>query len=140
MNVYFSCSITGGRAEEKTYQAIVKSMLLAGHIVPTAHLSETNVIEVEKVVDPHEIFARDMKWLEECDMVVAEVTSPSHGVGYEIAYALTLNKPVLCVSKAGKKVSMIISGNDHKKLAKQTYQNDEEAVAIVNAFLEKRIT
>lgn len=85
MNIYFSCSITGGRAEEKIYQAIVKEMLDRGHEVPTAHLSSPDVMEMENVVDPVEIFDRDMKWLRECDAVVAEVSSPSHGVGYEVA-------------------------------------------------------
>jgi nucleoside 2-deoxyribosyltransferase len=135
MNVYFSCSITGGRAEEATYQAIVKDLLGRGHEVPTAHLSSPEVVELEKIVVPSEIFARDMKWLKECDAVVAEVSSPSHGVGYEIAYALALGKPVLCCYKKGKKVSKIITGNSGKTLQVKEYETDAEVVEIVNAFL-----
>ena len=135
MNVYFSCSITGGRSEETTYQTFVKDMLENGHEVPTAHLSSADVVEVEKVVNPAEIFARDMNWLEKCDVVVAEVTSPSHGVGYEIAHALSLGKPVLCCYKKGKKVSLIITGNSHKLLLTKEYETDQEAILIVRDFL-----
>ncbi len=137
MNIYFSCSITGGRAEEKTYQAIVKEMLDCGHEVPTAHLSSPDVMELEKVVDPVEIFDRDMNWLRECDAVVAEVSSPSHGVGYEVAYALTLKKPVICCYKRGKKVSKIITGNTSPGLKVVEYENDREVLEFVREFLEQ---
>ena len=136
MNIYFSCSITGGRAEEKIYQAIVKEMLDRGHEVPTAHLSSPDVMEMENVVDPVEIFDRDIKWLRECDAVVAEVSSPSHGVGYEVAYALMLKKPVFCCYKRGKKVSKIITGNTSPGLKVAEYENDEEALEILREFLE----
>lgn len=136
MNIYFSCSITGGRAEEKIYQAIVKEMLDRGHEVPTAHLSSPDVMEMENVVDPVEIFDRDMNWLRECDAVVAEVSSPSHGVGYEVAYALMLKKPVFCCYKRGKKVSKIITGNTSPGLKVAEYENDEEALEILREFLE----
>lgn len=140
MNVYFSCSITGGRAEEDVYQAIVGAMLEQGHEVPTAHLSSPGVMELEKVVNPVEIYERDMQWLRECDAVVAEVTTPSHGVGYEIAYALSLGKPVLCCHKAGRKVSMVLTGNCDPKLTLFGYSSLNEAVECVNQFLGRSPT
>jgi nucleoside 2-deoxyribosyltransferase len=86
-------------------------------------------------VDPVEIFNRDMNWLRECDAVVAEVSSPSHGVGYEVAYALSLQKPVICCFKQGKKVSKIITGNTSPGLKVIEYEDDEEATRFVNEFL-----
>jgi len=134
MNIYFSCSITGGRAEETTYQAIVKELEAGGHDVPTAHLSSPQVMEMEDVVDAVEIFGRDMAWIRGCDAVVAEVSSPSHGVGYEIAYALSLGKPVFCCYKNGKRVSKIITGNTTPGLTVVGYETDEEAVSAVRDF------
>jgi len=134
MNIYFSCSITGGRAEEGTYQAIVKELEAGGHEVPTAHLSSPQVMEMEDVVDAVEIFGRDMAWIRGCDAVVAEVSSPSHGVGYEIAYALSLGKPVFCCYKNGKRVSKIITGNTTPGLTVVGYATDDEAVKAVREF------
>jgi len=134
MNIYFSCSITGGRAEEATYQAIVKQLEDDGHYVPTAHLSSPDVMLLEDVVDPVEIFTRDMAWVRDCDAVVAEVSSPSHGVGYEIAYALSLGKPVLCCHKTDKRVSKIITGNTSPGLTVTKYETDAEAVSAVRDF------
>lgn len=136
MNVYFSCSITGGRSEESVYQSIVKELEALGHEVPTAHLSSPQVMEMEKMVDPVEIYERDMAWLRQCDAVVAEVSSPSHGVGYEVAYALSLGKPVLCCYQAGKKVSKIITGNTSPGLQVAVYNREEEAPRLVKVFMQ----
>lgn len=136
MKVYFSCSITGGRNEEEVYGEIVNAMLAAGYEVPTAHLSSPDVMKMETIVDPDEVFTRDMSWLEECDAVVAEVSTPSHGVGYEIALGLGLNKPVLCCYQLGKRVSKILTGNHHPKLTLLAYDSSETAVKAVIDFLD----
>jgi nucleoside 2-deoxyribosyltransferase len=135
MNIYFSCSITGGRAEEESGQALVAELLALGHVVPTAHLSQSDVLELEKKSLPAEIFARDMYWLENCDAVIAEVTSPSHGVGYEIAIALTLGKPVLCCYQKGRKISVILTGNSSPYLTMFAYSSIDEARVAVREFL-----
>jgi len=140
MNIYFSCSITGGRADEQIYQILVADMLAQGHEVPTAHLSSSNVMEVEKVARPDEIYARDMKWLEECDVVVAEVSTPSHGVGYEIAVGIQAGKPVFCCHRQGKKVSMILSGNPAKNLTLASYSDPSDAVEQLRYFLKSQAT
>lgn len=136
MKVYFSCSITGGRNEEKVYSAIVQAMLSAGFEVPTAHLSTPEVMQMEKVVDPVDIFTRDMRWLEESDAIVAEVTTPPHGVGYEVAQALWLNKPVFCLYQRGKRVSKILTGNTHPSLTLSSYDEPDEAVKQVLGYLD----
>lgn len=135
MKIYFSCSITGGRMDESVYQLLVAEMLHSGIEVPTAHLSEPGVVDLEKIVDAGEIYHRDMNWLKECDAVVAEVSTPSHGVGYEIALAITLEKPVLCCYRKGRKISKIITGNDSPNLVVREYTNDAEAVACLQKFI-----
>ena len=54
------------------------------------------------------IFSRDIKLIEECDAIVAEVSTPSLGVGYEICYGLQIGKPILCLYKEGIKLSQMI--------------------------------
>jgi nucleoside 2-deoxyribosyltransferase len=136
MKIYFSCSITGGRAEEDIYQKLVETMQQLGHEVPTAHLSSPQVMEMEKVVSAQEIFARDMVWLKESDVVVAEVSTPSHGVGYEIAVGLLAGKPVLCCYREEKRVSKIITGNSSPNLTLAPYKNVEDAVKRLELFLK----
>ena len=135
MNIYFSCSLTGGRDDEAVYGAMVDDMLAAGHEIPTAHLARPEVMSLERVVEPAEVYQRDVAWIAACDAVVAEVTTPSHGVGYEIAIALQLGKPVLCCHKRGRAVSKMLTGNDSPGLEIFEYNEVDEALAGVRAFL-----
>ena len=133
MNIYFSCSITGGRNDQPVYQALVEAMLAGGHEIPTAHLSSTAVTELETTIEAGLVYQRDTDWVKACDVVVAEVSTPSHGVGYEIALAVTLGKPVLCCYQAGKKVSKMLLGNPHVVVA--PYETPNQAVAAAEKFL-----
>jgi len=135
MNIYFACSITGGREFESAYQTITRALAEDHHQVPTAHLAEPGVVSVEAVIDPREVYTRDTTWIQESDVLIAEVSVPSHGVGYEIGYALSLGKPVLALYQAGRKVSKMISGNPDPGLSVRCYQSPENAVEIIRAFL-----
>ena len=135
MNIYFSCSITGGRQDQLAYAAIVDYLLKENHNVPTAHLSSPNIMDLEQSVTPEEVYKRDVEWVTNCDALVAEVSTPSHGVGYEIALANYLHKPVLCCFRDGKKVSKMISGNPSSLQKVVFYQNTAELVDLVAQFI-----
>ena len=135
MNVYFACSITGGRQDEQVYQRLVAALQEYGHHVPTALLAGPEVIPMEGVVTPEEVYARDVAWIKECDFLLAEVSTPSHGVGYEIGFALSLGKKVLCLHRQGCKISKMILGNPHHQLTIRSYSTAENAVHLLNEYL-----
>jgi nucleoside 2-deoxyribosyltransferase len=135
MNLYFSCSLTGGREFERIYGLIVDHLLAQGHQVPTAHLARPEVMALERVIDPGEVYQRDMSWIRKCNALIAEVSTPSHGVGYEIAYALSMGKPVLCCYKSGVRVSKILTGNDTANLIVKPYEDDGQLLGFVDRFL-----
>lgn len=135
MNIYFACSITGGRQFEAVYQTITRTLLEGGHEVPTAHLAETSVVDLEQIVEAGQIYSRDVTWIQACDALIAEVSTPSHGVGYEVAYALGLGKPVLCCHQAGVKVSKMITGNPDPNLQVVPYRDAAQAAETVVMFL-----
>ena len=135
MNVYFSCSLTGGRQDEAVYAELVDHLLEAGYEVPTAHLARPEVMQLERVVDPEEVYSRDIEWIDGCQAMVAEVSTPSHGVGYEIAYALSQDKPVLCLFEQGRPVSKMITGNNSAGLRVASYEELGQALEILDSFL-----
>jgi len=135
MNIYFACSITGGRDDESVYQKIVSALLSDGHKVPTALLAGSDVIEAEVIVNPREVYTRDTSWIDDCDCLIAEVSTPSHGVGYEIGYALNLNKPVLCLHRTGEPVSKMITGNRDPNLTVTAYKDEVDAVKQMQRYL-----
>jgi nucleoside 2-deoxyribosyltransferase len=137
MNIYFACAITGGREFETVYQAIVRALAEDRHVVPTAHLAQSGVTEVEAVIAPDEVYGRDIAWLRGCDVLIAEISMPSHGVGYEIGFSLGLGKPVLALYQEGRRVSKMISGNPDPNLSVKSYRTPEDAVVQTREFLNK---
>jgi 2'-deoxynucleoside 5'-phosphate N-hydrolase len=135
MKIYFACSISGGRKDEKAYQYLVKSLLEMGVDVPTAHIAETGIEIIDGQENPQDIYQRDVNWIEESDLLVAEVSTPSHGVGYEVGYALLLGKPVLCLYDQEAVVSKMITGNPHPLLSVRPYQDLQEADDILRTYL-----
>ncbi len=135
MNIYFACSITGGREYERIYQDLTAALLADGHIIPTAHLADSNVIAVEAIVAPHDVYERDVTWIREANALIAEVSVPSHGVGYEIGFALNEGKSVLCLLQDGRKVSKMISGNPHSNLQVKIYKDANDAIEFSRKFL-----
>ena len=136
MKIYFACSISGGRNDEKVYQHLVRFLEEKGIDIPTAHIAETGIEEIDAKEKAEDIYLRDVNWIRESDRLVAEVSTPSHGVGYEIGYALDLEKPVLCLYREGVVVSKMITGNPHPLLTVRSYQDLEEAKDILIDYFD----
>lgn len=137
MKIYFACSIIGGREDEDIYQQLVGMLLSMGVDVPTAHITETGIEGLDAREDPFDIYFRDVTWIEESDLLIAEVSTPSHGVGYEIGYALDLNKPVLCLYREQIVVSKMILGNPHPLLTVLSYKDLNEAEKLLREYLSE---
>lgn len=135
MNIYFSCSITGGRKDQAAYAEIVRYLVEQGHDVPTAHLASPDLNKLEKTIEAEEVYQRDISWVRSCDALIAEVSTPSHGVGYEIAEAVNMGKPVLCLYQKGTHVSKIITGNNEDNYFVQPYANSREMQGHITQFL-----
>jgi nucleoside 2-deoxyribosyltransferase len=138
MNIYFACSITGGREFEPVYKVLMEALLADGHEIPTSHLADSTVVDLEGRVSPREVYDRDVQWIAAADLLIAEVSVPSHGVGYEIGHALGLGKPVLCLAQQGRSVSKMITGNPHPGLQMRTYRDAGEAVGLAREFIAAR--
>ncbi len=135
LKAYFAGAIRGGRKYLGEYKAIVKQLQNMGIEVLTEHVSKSDVLELERSMTKQQIFQRDMEWLKNADFVVAEVSMPSLGVGYEICEALHLKKPVLCLCSERAKLSALISGNTSPDIRIRRYRDVEECAAIIEEFV-----
>ena len=116
--LYFCASVTGGRDNADIYTEAVK-ILREHFVVLTEHLADKNLTAMgENNLSRKEIYERDVKYLQECDVVIAECTTPSLGVGYELCYAEKLCKPtyVLFGNNSGRRLSAMIEGNEYYKV------------------------
>ena len=123
--VFFSCSIAGGRNHAHTYADIVRYIKATGVHVLSEIFADKNLTAEggtkHKLTD-EEIRQWDLDWIKEADAVVAEVTQPSLGVGYEIAKSEDLNKPTLALfhTASGRRLSPMIAGNPHVQVFEYT--------------------
>jgi 2'-deoxynucleoside 5'-phosphate N-hydrolase len=140
MKIYFSGSISGGREHEAIYQHLVARLQAQGQQVLSAHVADPAALAAEKDMPPREVFERDTGWVTAADALIAEVSTPSLGVGYEIALAVQLGKPVLCVYRSGVRLSKMISGNTAPNLTVAAYSDETDLDRIVEAFLQAVIT
>ena len=93
--VYFAGSIRGGRQDAALYGEMIAYLEKKGCRVLTEHVGlESLQAEGERTMTEEEIFQRDMAWLMESELVVAECTTPSHGVGYELGRARDMGKEI----------------------------------------------
>ena len=114
LTIYFGGAITGGRSDVAHYRAIVKALEEDGHRVLAGAVAAEGVTDRGEPLDPCTIFDRDLGWLKEADVLVAEVSTPSTGVGYEIAAArYQFGIPVVCLYRPGatKRCSAMVAGD-----------------------------
>jgi nucleoside 2-deoxyribosyltransferase len=110
--IYFAGSIRGGREDAGIYYEIIQILRQKGEVL-TEHVGFDGLTpEGESTMTDEEIYSRDLAWLTAADIVVAEVTRPSLGVGFEIAKAVDMQKRVICLfrTSAGTRLSAMIAG------------------------------
>ena len=137
MKIYFAGSIRGGRDDATLYRRIITLLSEYGEVL-TEHVgSEELTPSGEENLSDEGIYARDAAWLAEADVVVAEVTTPSHGVGYEIGQAEAMGKPVLCIYRpsAGRRLSAMLAGNS--ALQCEAYESLKELRPTLEHFLRE---
>ncbi|MGW8179747.1 MAG: nucleoside 2-deoxyribosyltransferase, partial [bacterium] len=93
MKIYFAGSIRGGEPDREWFQQLITYIKQYGQVMTEHSFDFSYEDEIKK--DDEWIYNTDMGWLRESDAIIAEVTAPSLGVGYEIAKAEEWGIPAL---------------------------------------------
>ena len=133
MKIYFAGAIRGGRDDQHLYFEIVRQLSAYGRVL-TEHVGDSGLSGLGEDGSDREIHDRDIAWLREVDCLVAEVTTPSLGVGYEVGRASEWGKPVLCLFRrsSGRALSAMIAGSD--ALTLREYESAAELGEIFGEF------
>jgi 2'-deoxynucleoside 5'-phosphate N-hydrolase len=142
MQVYFACSISGGRDSAHLYQGIVDAIKdngaeLLSELFADQTIDANKGKSLKKNMSKKDIWECDLNWVSEADLIIAEVTQPSLGVGYEIAKAEEWGKPILCLfySPSGRRLSAMIEGSTLSET--KYYDSKESAAKIIKTFIKK---
>ncbi len=133
MKIYFAGAIRGGREDVALYLEIVKVLHAYGEVL-TEHVAAADLSVLGERNDDRWIHDRDLAWLREADCLVAEVTTPSLGVGFEIAKATEWGRRTLCLFRpsAGRALSALIAGS--KRVTVREYHRAADVKEILDQF------
>ena len=136
MKIYFAGSIRGGRDDADLYLEIINYLKNFGEVL-TEHVGDNLITSSgESSMNDTAIHNRDMDWLISSDIIVAEVTNPSLGVGYEIGRAIEYNKKIICLYRGNKekRLSAMISGSN--KIINIKYADFDEFKLLINQYIK----
>jgi 2'-deoxynucleoside 5'-phosphate N-hydrolase len=136
MRVYLAAAMTTPASEIETVQRLLAAIEAADHVVPTRHVAEKDGILRDSDIANHELAQRDLTWVTGCDALVAEVSTPSHGVGIEVMAARAEGMPVLLLARQGIRVSRLLLGLSGIETA--VYSSPGEACALTLCFLARQ--
>jgi nucleoside 2-deoxyribosyltransferase len=117
-----------------------------GHEVLTTHLLADDVEQAESALTEADVYRRDLDWLSHCDVLVAEASGSSYGVGFEVGYvtgrARETSQRVLLVYDAGRHhaVSRLISGNCDAACTTFAYHSIDDLLAFLDRELNPAAT
>ncbi len=129
--IYFSASISGGRDDAPRYAALISALTRHGPVL-TEHIGSADLSDGgEEGPGDREIYARDVAWLREADVVIAEVSTPSLGVGYEVARAAVMGKRIVCLfrTESERRLSAMIRGNPAVRIVEYGDTDDPRELA-----------
>ena len=139
MRVYLACTVRGDRSGVAAGRAICDRLQANGHTVLTTHLLADDANEREAALSEQEVFRRDLAWLTSCDVLVAEASGSSYGVGFEVGYVLarakTSGQRVVLLYDASRRhaVSRLISGNCDEACETVAYGSIDELTRFIDA-------
>lgn len=133
MQVYLAAAMTNPDRDLAIVQALLAFLEAAGHTVPTRHVADPNGRAADEVLSDRQLARRDLEWLAASDAVIAEVTTPSHGVGVEVTAAAAAGTPVLLLFRQGARVSRLLRGLEG--VESRTYASTEAALDSARSFL-----
>lgn len=136
MKIYFACSIRGGRSDANTYAELAKYIKSKSTLL-TEIFADGKLTPQGMNKPSADIWSTDTTWIKESDAIIAEVTNPSLGVGYEIAKAEEWNKPVLALYRndCSRKLSAMIDGSPSTRTVYYTTMG--EAKSAIDNFIKE---
>ncbi len=131
----------GDRGALGSTRALADAVEAQGHTVLTRHLLADDPDADESRLTERAVFERDLRWLEQADVLIAEASGSSYGVGFEVGYVIgraeRTGQRVLLLYQADRRpqVSRLIAGNTHPACTTYPYRDAADLLRFVEVFL-----
>lgn len=130
MKIYFAGSIRGGRGDREIYAEIITLLKKYGEVL-TEHIGLATLSSYGQTeMTDAQIYTKDTNWIKDADVVIAEVTTSSLGVGYELGFAEANKKKVVVLYRPSeeKRLSAMVAGNSNTTVINYTDVSELPAV------------
>jgi nucleoside 2-deoxyribosyltransferase len=137
VTIYLACTVRGDRGAIAALRSLVAALESAGHTILTKHLLEDEVEGAESALTERAVYERDIAWLEACDVLIADASGSSFGVGFEVGYVLARSdrtpQRVVLLYRADRRerISRLIVGNAHPRCRTIPYTDTDELIRVV---------
>jgi nucleoside 2-deoxyribosyltransferase len=141
VRIYLACTVRGDRSAVAALRQLVDRLERDGHAVLTKHLLDDGVEAAEAALAERAVYERDIAWLEGCDVLIADASGSSYGVGFEVGYLLgradRTSQRVLLLYRADRvsQISRLISGNSHPRCRVLKYEDPADLVDRVSRLI-----
>ena len=125
-------------------RSLVSALEADGHEILTKHLLEDGVDVAEGALGERDVYERDVRWLDSCDVLIADASGSSYGVGFEVGYVLgrsaqTRQRVVLLYRRDRRdQVSRLIAGNSHPRCSTFAYDGPDDLIGLVASALKPK--
>jgi nucleoside 2-deoxyribosyltransferase len=137
MRIYLACTVRGNRSGVEAARLIARRLAELGHDVLTTHLLADDVDKSEASLSSSQVFERDLRWLDACDVLVAEASGSTYGVGFEVGYIVGRAKEtgqracVLYDAARASALSRMLLGNTAPACQTLEYRSLDEVAGFV---------
>lgn len=141
MTIYLACTVRGNRGALEAARALCEWLQRQGHTVLTTHLLGDDADAAEGSLTEHQVYERDIQWLDSADLLIAEASGSSYGVGFEVGYVLgrstQTRQRVLVVFDEARRpiISRVVSGVSHPACTVRSYHNAADLLGVVEDYL-----
>lgn len=138
MRIYLGVTVAGDRSTVEIARSMVACLEGLGHEVLTRHLVSEDARAADRLLGPQAVYQRDMAWLRQCDLFIAEASGSSFGVGFEAGFLLggTTNQVILFYDiHVRDRLSFLITGNTHPNCTLVPYSSRAEVEAFIKAHV-----
>ena len=144
MTIYLAFTVRGDRGALGAARRLCGLLQERGHVVLTTHLLEDDVEAAESALSARAVFERDLRWLDSVDLLIAEASGSSYGVGFEVGYVLGraahTGQRVLLFYDAARAaaVSRMLAGTAHPACTMHAYRDPDEMIEFADDYLLSR--
>jgi len=135
--IFFSIPVQGKRLDDEIYKCFVDCINKHNGSILNLNVMEPPSLEETLKYNPNEIYNDLIAKLKTAELLIAEISSPSLGVGYEIAFAQKLSVPILLLfnSKVKRTVSLMIRGINYNNLKIAEYNHFIEIDELIKSAI-----